>query len=256
MRAGSRLVLFSSLAAVAAMGACGGSSNPAGPSSAAGTVTLQGVVLSGAAGASSLPGEVVAHDGSSGRITVTVQENVSISTTVSVNGTFTLDGLPATGFTLVFSSNGVALGTITITPVQGSSEIKIVVQVTTTTVILVKLDLGDEQGNSGGSNGGGTCMIEGGRAGRQIELEGIVAAGSASAFTLRVNGNRSSDTVNVAANGAQFKCNGKPSSASCQSNLKAGAQVHVKGVLTSCSATAATVTATEVMIQKEAGEDD
>ena len=68
---------------------------------------------------------------------------------------------------------------------------------------------------------------------------------------LRVNGNRSSGLVDVAGSGASYVCNGKKGSSDCKANLLPGAKVHVRGNLTSCSTSAASVTATEVMIQKD-----
>jgi hypothetical protein len=197
-------------------------------------------------------------DAGGGHITVSVQENGSISTTVSANGTFTLDGLPPAGFTLVFSVNGANAGTVTISPVQGSSEIKIVVQVTTTTVVLINLDLGDGHENDNNNEPPATCMVEGGRVGQHVELEGTVDSGTSSSFKLKVNGEKSSGLVAVTANGAQFKCGGdKSSSTTCQASLKKGSKVHVKGTLTSCSTTAAAVTATQVEVQKaESGDQE
>jgi hypothetical protein len=227
---------------------CGGS-NPASPS-AGGGVVLHGVVLgSGASSSSSATPEVSAQS-TSGRITVTIQEQPSFSATVSANGTFELEGLPAGTLTLVFSSNGVVIGTVTITGVPSSAEVKVVVQVETGTVILVTLEVDDKEGDSSGDSNK-TCMIEGGKALSGIELEGSVSSGTALAFKLSVNGNRASGLVDVNASGAQFKCNGNPnSSGNCQDSVKAGAQVHVRGTLTTCSTTAATVVATQVMVQK------
>ena len=253
MRKGS-LPFLCVLIAVAAMVGCGGSSNPAAPSAATGGLKLQGLVMQGAPSASSQPGHVSALDAPSGRITVTLQENSSISTTVSINGTFELDGLPQTGFTLVFSVNGVQAGTITVTPVQGTTLVKIVVQVTTTTVVLLNLELDNENDNE--NNGtGSTCMIEGGKVGQHIELEGTVDSGTSTSFTLKVDGERSGGLVTVTGNGAQFKCDeDKTTSTSCAASLKKGSKVHVKGTLTSCSSTAATVTATQVEVQKAEGD--
>jgi hypothetical protein len=73
---------------------------------------------------------------------------------------------------------------------------------------------------------------------------------------MQVNGNRVKPTgggdglVDVNAAAASFKCNGKPSTNDCKLQLVTGAKVHVRGTLTACSTSAASVTATEVMIQK------
>lgn len=224
---------------------CGGSSNPASPSGAG--VVLNGVVIGSEVAASS-SAEVSAQANSGRRITVTVEGNPSLSTTVSANGTFTLEGLPAGSFTLVFTLNGVVIGTINITGVGDQVEIHIVVQVTSTTVILVNLDMNDNKADADTK----TCLISGGRSGEKIELEGDVASGTPTAFKLDVNGNRASKFVDVSATAASFVCNGdkKASASTCQATVKAGAKVHVSGTLTSCTLDLAQVVATEVKVQK------
>lgn len=227
---------------------CGGSSNPASPSGAG--VVLNGVVI-GSEVASSSSAEVSAQANSGRRITVTVEGNPSLSTTVSANGTFVLEGLPAGSFTLVFSMNGTVIGTITITGVGDQVEVHIVVQVTSTTVILVNVDMSDNK-----ADGDKTCLISGGRSGEKIELEGDVAPGGTppTAFKMDVNGNRASKLVDVSATAASFVCNGDKngSASTCQATVKAGAQVHVRGTLMSCTLDAAQVVATEVKVQKAA----
>jgi len=94
-------------------------------------------------------------------------------------------------------------------------------------------------------------MINGGTVGSGIELEGNVDSGDSSQFKMRVNGNRAGALVDVAAAGASYKCNGNKGTADCKANLKAGVKVHVSGNLTACSTDAASVTATQVMIQKD-----
>jgi hypothetical protein len=231
---------------------CG--SNPAGPS-ANGGVTLDGVVLQGSSQASSDSAGVTALSGAGGGTIVTVKEEPSISAKVAGNGTFRLKNLPAGNFTLVFSVNGTVIGTIKIAVVEGSDMIKVVVQITGDSVILVDIEFG-----SGGDNGDkdddkGTsdtksCMINGGKVGERIELEGNVASGNGSSFQLDVNGNRASGPVDVDASGASYKCNGKKKATDCKASLASGDKVHVRGTLTSCTATAAKTTATEVMVQK------
>ena len=247
-----RIRLFVVLFAATGLLRCG-SANPASPSGPG--VTLEGMVLQGASAASAASAGVSAQSARGGRITVTVQEDPSQSTTVSGNGSFKLDNVPVTGFTLVFSVDGVVLGSISISPVQATTtiKIKIVVQVTDH-VELVDLDMDDEdQGASDpGNQDPKTCMINGGRAGEHIELEGVVASGGSDQFQLRVNGNRSSGLVDVTASGASFKCQGdKSSPATCKASVKAGAQVHVKGTLTACTTSVASATATQVMVQKD-----
>jgi len=244
-----RLLLL--LTAAAALMRCGGS-NPASPSG--GGVKLQGVVLQNATGSAS-SSSVSARSAAAGKITVTVREDSSLSATVSGNGTFEIQSLPTGGFTLIFSVNGVVVGQITISAVSEGTTIKIVVKLSEKEVELVDLETDDDAGGGGGDQGGDdgpkACMINGGTAGSNIELEGNVDSGDSAQFKMRVNGNRASGLVDVTAGGASYKCNGDKGSADCKANLKAGAKVHVRGNLTSCSTTAASVTATQVMIQKD-----
>lgn len=237
---------------------CG--SSPNSPSGAG--AKLQGVVLQSA----TAHAQSVSSSSQGGKITVTVQEDPSLSVAVSGNGTFEIQGVPAGGFTLVFSLDGAAIGQIRITAVSEGTTIKIVVKVAGQEVELVEIETenddetqtgntgnGGNAGNGGGGGDGGakTCMIEGGKVGSNIELEGNVESGGSGQFRLKVNGNRSSGLVDVTASGASYKCNGNKGSSDCKANLRSGAKVHVRGNLTSCSTSAASVTATEVMIQKD-----
>jgi hypothetical protein len=128
------------------------------------------------------------------------------------------------------------------------------VEITEDSVVLVNIefDSGEEdQNDSENGNENKTCMIEGGKVGQRIELEGHVASGNADNFQLQVNGNRASGLVDVNASGASYKCNGNPKkTGDCKASLTTGNQVHVRGTLTSCTTSAASVTATEVMVQK------
>src|SRR5712691_1362074 len=249
-----RIRLLAVLIAAGALLRCGGA-NPASPSNAG--VALEGMVLQGAGAASAGSAGVSAQSARGGRITVTVQEDPSQSTTVSGNGTFKLDNVPVTGFTLVFSVNGVVLGSVSVSPVPATTKIKIkIVVLVTDHVELVDLEMNDENEDQGGGDQGHqdqkTCMIEGGRQGDHIELEGVVASGSSDHLQLRVNGNRSSGLVDVTALGANFQCQGdKNSSATCKARVQTGAKVHGKGTLTICTTSAASVTATQVKVQKE-----
>src|SRR5437773_4063013 len=149
----ARLV-YASILTVAAfvLMACGG--NPASPS-------RDGIVLRGtgvgasAFGASALsvgtataPAEVV---------TVMVEENHAITTTVGADGSFTLRGLPEGGFHLVFSSGGVTLGTLAFSEVKPNQEITVTVQVSGSTVTLL------EDRRNGIGHG-------------DVEIEGLVSA--------------------------------------------------------------------------------
>ncbi len=100
-----------------------------------------------------------------------------------------------------------------------------------------------------------SCAISGGRVGDGIELEGNVSSGSSAGFRLQVNGNRASSLVDVDTAGASFQCTpasgpNAPTPAQCQAQVASGAKVHVRGTLTSCSASAAQVRASEVRVQK------
>jgi hypothetical protein len=226
------------------IGGCG-SGSPT--SSSSGALKLQGIVLQDASGVTAQSNRPVAGSGST--VTVTVKEVPSISVKVSGNGTFELEGLPTGTFTLVFTVNGVVVGEIQVQVVSGATEIKIVVQITGGTVILVNITF-DNETDSDNNDASKTCIINGGKVAQGIELEGNVASGNSSSFKMDVNGNRSSGLVDVNASGASFSCNGQAKSSDCKASLAAGNKVHVRGTLTSCSTSAASVTATEVKVQK------
>ena len=101
---------------------------------------------------------------------------------------------------------------------------------------------------------GAACMINGGRQGDGIQLEGRVASGALPSFTMTVNGNRASGPVSVSAAGASVECSpaggpNAPTPAQCQARVTGGQKVHVRGALTACTAAAALVTATSVRVQ-------
>jgi hypothetical protein len=109
--------------------ACGGPSTPSDEG-----VSLQGTVLGGGvAGVSAASGRSAAA-----AITVTVLENKAITTTVGADGSFSLRGLPEGGFTLVFSSAGVELGTLAFSAVKPNQEITLTVRVDGSTIVLVE----------------------------------------------------------------------------------------------------------------------
>ena len=249
MRSQTWLSCTAVVGALLALGACG-SDNPAGPSAT--RVHLKGTVL-GAPTSVFTESAASTQSASSGKITVTVQEDPSLTVTVSGNGTFEISGLPLGSFTLVFSRDGVVLGTVAVNGVQPDVEITVVVKVTGNNVVLVSLEMGDgpDQADNPGQGNNKACMIEGGKVGRGIELEGNVASGDSSHFKMSINGNRSGGLVDVSANGASFQCKGdKTSSAQCKAKVGDGAKVHVSGSLDSCSQNAAQVTASKVMVQK------
>jgi len=237
--------LLALVAVVAVAGACGGGS-PSSPS-AAGAVSIKGQVLG--AGASAGLSASSGPSTAGGTITVTVA-GTKLSTTVSVDGTFVLEGVEGGTFSLVFTSNGVEIGRVSITA-AADSEVTIVVRVQASTVVVVNLEVDDRNANTG-TNAAASCFISGGKVSQGIELEGHVDSGTASAFRMKVNGERSSELVDVAAAAASYKCNGAPKSmteAQCRATLVAGAKVHVRGTLTACSLSAASVNASEVKLQ-------
>src|SRR3989449_4728323 len=122
----TRLVFRSILTGAAlVLAACGG--NPA--SSSGDGVVLRGIVVgASAAGASAL--SVGTATATPEVVTVTVQENPAITTTVGADGNFTLRGLPEGGFHLVFSSGGGALRTLAFSEVKPHQEITGILQVT------------------------------------------------------------------------------------------------------------------------------
>ena len=102
----------------------------------------------------------------------------------------------------------------------------------------------DEQGP------GRTCMINGGRVGDGIELEGRVASGGLPSFMMTVNGNRASGPVGIQATPDTVRCTGPGTTpAVCQARVTSGARIHVRGTLSACSTSAASVTAQEVKVQ-------
>jgi hypothetical protein len=239
--------LLAVVASAIALSGCGGSS----PSSPSGKgVALQGTVLSTTASAGA-----TAHAGASaasGKMVVTVQENPAISATVSANGTFELEGLPSGTITLVFTIDGKIVGTLTLTGLGEGVEVKIVVQITPDGVILIEIKIEGQDDDDDPTTPPGSpsaCLIQGGSAGSNLELEGTVASGTSSLFKMDVQGNRASALVDVNSGSASFKCVGQ-SGADCKATFKAGNKVHVRGLLTSCTTSAALVTATEVKVQK------
>src|SRR5688500_14710050 len=95
---------------------------------------------------------------------------------------------------------------------------------------------GPETGPSPSPTPGATCMINGGRAGEGIELEGNVAAGAFPTFTMNVNGNRASGPVSIQASAGSARCspaNGPnaPTPAQCEARISGSQRIHVSGTL-------------------------
>jgi hypothetical protein len=202
--------------------ACGG--NPAAPSE--GGIVLRGTVVgTSAVGVSALS----VGAARSTPITVTVQENPAITTTVGADGTFTLRGLPEGGFHLVFSSNGTPLGTLFFTEVQPNQEITVTVQVTGSTVTLL-----EDQRNGIGH---GDIEIEG-----QVTAVLVLNPAGDSRFTI------AGKTV-VARPGQTAIREGN--TARTVADVTVGHQVHVKGVWLPADASGQAVLAQEIILQDE-----
>lgn len=248
-----RRVLVSCVAAVIAAivtGGCG-SESPTG-SSAAGGVGVQGVVLG--SGASVSAADTQTSSSSAKKVTVKV-EGTSLTVDVSASGTFQFTGIPSGTFTLVFLADGVEIGRVVVSAADGS-EVKIVVQVTGGALVVVEIKV--ESPTSAPSPGAtpatsSSCMVNGGTQGQGIELEGDVFSSSSVGFEITVNGRSSVPVAVLTPPSTKFTCIGSAkttSDAECKASVKKDAKVHVRGTLTTCSPSAATVTAAEVKVQK------
>jgi hypothetical protein len=247
MKLRSFLVVGVAAALAMSLSACGGSATSPSPAG----VTLRGMAMDLSTSAA---GVVSALSNASAKgttaITVTVLEDPSLTTTISGNGSFELNGLPPGTFTLVFTRDGVEIGRVTITSVPTEAQIDLVVKISKSGVIVVKIEInGDDETDTQQT---ANCLIAGGKVDAGIELEGSVlsatSSAGASAFTMTVNGQRTSGTVNVDYSGASFTCAGVKGT--CDAALiKEGARVHVRGTLTSCSMSDAIVKASQIKFQ-------
>ena len=248
----NRRVLLAWIAVAAAVfaPACG-SDSPSSPSGGGG-VAVQGVVLgdgvSFAASSGTNPSTAKAK-----KITVKV-EGTTITAEVSANGTFELKGIASGTFTLIFLVDGVEIGRVLISAEEGS-EVKIVVQVKDSVLVVVEIKVEGAEPTASPSPAStpAACVVDGGRVGQGIELEGDVSSGTSAAFKMAVNG-RASTLVDVNASSASFRCIGGAKAATdaeCKASVKAGAKVHVRGTLMTCTTSTAGVTAAEVKVQKD-----
>jgi hypothetical protein len=239
------------VAAAAFTTACGGES-PSSPSGSGG-VAVQGVVLGDGAsfGASSgaNPSSAKAR-----KVEVMV-EGTTLTAEVSANGTFELKGIASGTFTLIFLVDDVEIGRVVVSAEDGS-EVKIVVQVKDSVLVVVEIKVegpDDTDPDPSPSSGSTACLVNGGKVGQGIELEGDVTSGTYAAFKIAVSG-RAGAPVDVSASSASFRCIGGAKAATdaeCKASVKAGAKVHVRGTLMTCTTSTAQVTAAEVKVQKD-----
>jgi len=207
-------------------------------------VAVRGVLLDEGAALSASSGSA---SGRRGTIEVTI-EGTTIKTTVAGNGTFEIESMAPGTFTIVFSLDGVEIGRFTVTAGDGA-EVRIVVKLEDEVIVLLDLEVSGDDDDTASK----TCTIEGGRAGERIELEGNVTGGTfAGGFEMVAQGNRSRGReVHVTTSGSTgLKCNGKTSD--CMGSVAAGAKVHVRGTLSSCTLDDAEIQASEVKVQKGA----
>jgi hypothetical protein len=160
--------LWAVLASTLWLAACGG--GPSSPSEDG--VRLRGTVLGDGNFTASAAG---AAREAAATVTVTVQENPAITTTVAADGTFTLRGLPPGGFTLVFTSGGTTIGVIPFAEVLPNQEITISVRVDGRSLVVV-----EERRNGIGH---GALEIEG-------RVESVVALDPAGDSVFVIDGER------------------------------------------------------------------
>jgi hypothetical protein len=242
------LLLIGVAAAASTLVACG-SDNPASPS-ASGSVTLEGVLL-GEGAAFTASDDDGSGDSNDGPITVEIV-GTELSVTISGNGTFKIDEIPEGGITVRFTQDGDVLAEFSIPYAAEGTTVKIVVRKQGAAIVLVDLDMeDDDDGDDPDDTTGASCVVNGGRQGDRIELEGNVASVEGTDFDLDTN--RSSQPVHVLAEQGDYRCNGNTAGdGECWEAAGPGAKVHVRGTLTTCTANEAEVTATEVKVQKAA----
>ena len=161
-----------------------------------------------------------------GPITVSVQGRPEIQATVGTDGTFTLRGLPAGSFTLVFTQGGETIGTMLFTEVAANQQITITITLVAGEAVLV-----DEDRRGIGHAG--------------IELEAPVQ----NVITLNPTG----DSTFVIAGRTVIARPGvtairKGATRMTVDDVKAGVQVHVKGTTIEGSQN---ILAFEIKIQQE-----
>jgi hypothetical protein len=220
------------LASATLLAACGGAS-PAGPS-AAGGVLLEGTMLGGA---SALPFRASAGSSAAAvDIVVSCTENPAITAVVGPGGSFTLRGLPAGGFELVFTQGGAPLGILTFSEVKPNQEITITVALNGTTLTLV------EQKRNGIGHG-------------DLEIEGLVqqllcAVTGAPACTTAGDSRFLIDGRTVVARPGQTAIR-EGNTARTVNDVTVGRRVHVKGTWLPAEGATQPVLASEIKLQDD-----
>lgn len=126
------------IACLSVMAACGGGSEGGGT---AGITALNSTIVTGMFVApQKTPIAGLVQNAASDPIVVTVQEEPAITIKVGNDGTFTLRGLPAGSFTLVFTQGSSTVGTLVFKEVAANQQITISVQMLDGEVVLVDQD--------------------------------------------------------------------------------------------------------------------
>jgi hypothetical protein len=166
-----------------------------------------------------------------GDIIVRILEDPAVSVKVASDGTFTLRGLPAGGFTLVFTQGGVEIGRQTFTEVQPNHEITLTLEVVDGEVVVI------EERRTG--IGHGDIEIE-------ADIEKLLTITTSGDSKIQIDGK----TVIIKPGETAIR---EGNTARSVTDLKVGMQVHIKGVWVEGSKT--DVIATEIIIQNEDEED-
>ena len=177
-------------------------------------------------------GGVTASSSVAADIIVRVLEDPAVSVKVDEDGAFTLRGLPAGGFTLIFTQGGAEIGRQTFTEVQPNHEITITVEMVDGEVVVL-----DEKRTGIGH---GDIEIEG-------EIEKVIGVSASGDSKFQIDGK----TVIVRPGVTAIR---EGNTARLVTDLKVGMQVHVKGVWIEGSRT--DVLAHEIKIQNEDEDSD
>jgi hypothetical protein len=178
-------------------------------------------------------------------ITITVLQFPSLQTTVNPGETAVINGLPPGSYTLVFTQNGVTIGTQSIVGVQPGEQIQITVVFDGGSFVMVVVIIGNPT-----LPPPTPCTVDGQSVGASLTVEGVVVSGNAQAFREDRNGDHVQDLFDVQAASASYICVGRAKRGTCQSSLQAGSQVHVTGALLGCRGSVVVLNATEVKIQQ------